>query len=67
MGTYTEIINWIKSHPDYGWVAKTCWIAHCKELAGLLAHNRRGNHRIVPCPPEKREAIFAAFRYFLMI
>lgn len=70
MGTYEQIIRWIRTDPCYGWVSKTCWIAHCKEIAGLpvsRAHNRQSDNRMVPCPPEKRDAIFAAFRHFKMI
>lgn len=65
---YSEIQNWVRSH--YGWVPKSCWIAHCKELAGLpvrRAWNRRGDQRMVPCPAEKRAAIFAAFHHFGML
>lgn len=66
--TYREIQDWVKSH--YGFVPKTCWIARCRELNGLptrRAHNRQGAKRIVPCPPDKRPAIEAAFRAFGMI
>jgi hypothetical protein len=68
MATYGELIDWIRT--THGWVSKTCWIAHCKELAGLpvsRAPNRIDSTRQVPCPPEKREVIFAAFRHFRMI
>jgi hypothetical protein len=68
MATYKQITCWIKS--NYGWTSKTCWIAHCKELVGLpvvRAPNRRGVERVVPCPTEKRDAIFAAFKHFQMI
>ena len=70
MGTYKQIIQWIKTNPSYGGVVKTCWIAHCKELAGLpvaRASNRQGDSRMVECPREKRAAIFAAFHHFQMI
>ncbi len=68
MATYRQLAEWVRSR--YGWTPKTCWIAHCKELKDLpvrRAWNRRGNQRMVPCPPERREAIFAAFRHFGMI
>ena len=58
MATYQQLVDRIKI--THGWVSKTCWIAHCKELAGLpvpTAPNRIGSTRQVPCPPEKREAI----------
>lgn len=67
--TYRDIQSWVKAR--YGFVPKTCWIAHCKELAGLpvkRAPNRHGNTRAVPCSNEgKRSAIFAAFRHFGMV
>ena len=68
MATYAEIEEWIRER--YGWRPKTCWIAHCKEIAGLDrrdAPNRRGRDRLVPCPREKREAIIQAFRHFKML
>ena len=36
---------------------ETCWIADCKELHGLplgATHNRRGEARTKPCPPDKQ-------------
>ena len=68
MATYAEIEEWIRER--YGWRPKTCWIAHCKEIAGLDrrdAPNRRGRDRLVPCPREKRAAIIQAFRHFKML
>ena len=68
MATYQQIQGWAKA--KHGFVPKTCWIAHCKELAELpvrTAPNRRGKRRAVPCPPAKREPIMAAFRHFGMI
>ena len=65
---YSLIQDWVRS--NCGWAPKTCWIAHCKELAGLpvrRAWNRRSDERAVPCPAEKQTAIFAAFRHFGMI
>ncbi len=67
MATYEQIQERIER--KHGWVAQTCWIAHCKELKGLRvrqAHNRRGA-REKPCPADKRPAIFEAFRHFEMI
>ena len=68
MATYKEIETWIWNR--YGWKPKTCWIAHCKELAGLPrrdARNRYGRKRQVLCPPAKRGAILEAFRHFRML
>ena len=69
MGIYKKIQHWILL--NFGWMPKTCWIAHCKELAGIelrrKAWNRQGDERINPCPPEKRKAIFAAFKHFGMM
>jgi len=51
---------------QFGFVPKTCWIAHVKELNRLpvsVAHNRHDpSVRQVPCPPDKRAAIESAFR-----
>ena len=69
MATYEEIQDYVKSR--YGFVPKTCWIAHMKELCGIpvkQAPNRFSiTRREVPCPPDKMEAIRNAFRYFGMI
>ena len=67
MATYKQIQAWVKN--NYGFVPKTCWIAHCKELNDLplgRAPNRQGLGRVVPCPSAKRAAIEAAFRHFGM-
>ena len=64
---YKKIQEWMRLR--YGWVPKTCWIAHCKELAGVQvsrAWNRQSDKRTHPCPPEKREPIFEAFKHFGM-
>ena len=55
--TYIEIQAWVKL--KHGWEPKTCWIAHCKELLGLIPPNKERKN---PCPPKKREAIFEAIR-----
>ncbi len=65
IATYQQLQAWVKRY--HGFVPKTCWIAHCKELNGLpvrRAPNRRGSGRMVPCPLAKRAAIKAAFRHF---
>ncbi|MCE7886960.1 MAG: hypothetical protein DYH13_05585 [Alphaproteobacteria bacterium PRO2] len=66
--TYKEIQNWVRQ--NHGFLPKTCWIAHCKELYGLPvsnAPNRQSDKRMVPCPPDKQGAIKAAFRNFKLL
>ena len=69
MATYRELQDWVKQ--NHGWLPKTCWIAHCKELANLpvrKAPNRQDiEKRMVPCPNEKQEVILSAFRHFGMM
>ena len=69
MATYKEIQDYVKS--TYGFLPKTCWIAHMKELCGIpvkVAHNRyTPDKRKKPCPPDKMEPIKSAFRHFKMI
>ena len=71
VATYNEIREWVLK--EYGIKLHTggCHIAHCKELAGIELRkntwNRRGQARVMPCPPNHREAIFAAFRHFNML
>ena len=65
MATYPEIQKWVKS--KHGFVPKTCWIAHCREMCGLplrTAPNCRGKDRANPCPPDKKPAIMEALRHF---
>ena len=65
--TYAQIQRWVRQ--QYGFVPKTCWIAHCKELKGSPTRrtwNREGD-RQVPCPESKRPAIYAAFRHFKLV
>jgi hypothetical protein len=67
MATYKQIQGYVHKH--YGHTPETCWIAHVKELVGLSvrpAHNRQGNIRVKPCPPEKQKDIKRAFEYFGM-
>jgi hypothetical protein len=64
MATYLEIQRFVRDH--FGFVPKTCWIAHVKELSGLPlrpAWNRHEGDRRVPCPPDKRAAIEGALRH----
>ena len=68
MATYKEIQDRVKQQE--GFVPKTCWIADLKHHHGLTtrtAPNRLSNARMNPCPPDRRSAIEAAFRYFGMI
>ena len=68
MATYKQIQDWVKQ--KYGFVPETCWIADARELSGLpvrKAWNRKGENRQKPCPPDKLNAIQAAFRHFGMI
>ena len=68
MATYKQIQEWVKQR--YGFVPKTCWIAHVKHMSGLpmrIAPNRQGAERLYPCPPEKVQSIRAALRHFGMI
>jgi hypothetical protein len=68
MATYRQIQDWVRA--SHGFMPKPCWIAHCKELEGLpvkVSHRRHSaGFRQVPCPPEKRNAIRAAFEHFGM-
>lgn len=68
MATYKEIQTYVKE--KYGFLPKTCWIAHMKEVCGLpvkVAPNRYSlDKREKPCPPEKQYAIRDAFQHFDM-
>ena len=68
MATYKDIQVFVQR--KYGFVPKTCWIAHVKEINGLPtrgAHNRRTSKRQVPCPPDKQPLISDALRHYRMI
>jgi hypothetical protein len=68
MATYKQIQDWVKQ--KYGFIPKTCWIAHVKHMSGLpmrKAPNRQGAVRVEPCPLEKVDAIQSALRNFGMI
>ena len=68
MATYKEIQEWVKQ--KYGFVPKTCWIAHVKEISGVSvsrATNRLGEERLVPCPLEKVKPIQAALKHFRIL
>ncbi len=68
MATYQEIQKYIKE--NYGYVAKSCWIAHMKEKCGFkpnMSPNRLSSlSRKYPCPEEKQEHIKVSFRHFKM-
>ena len=55
--TYAEIRECVKQ--QFGFVPRTSWIAHVKELNGLRVVPNRPKPRLrqVPCPPDKREPI----------
>jgi len=68
MATYKEIQTYVKK--QFGFVPKTCWIAHVKYLSGLpmqKAPNRQGEDRLESCPDDRIEAIRAALRHFGII
>jgi hypothetical protein len=62
MPTYSEIQKFVQRH--HGFVPKTTWITHVKALRGLPTRRAANRRRVVPCPPEKREAIEEALRHF---
>ncbi len=69
MTTYRKIQIYVKN--KHGFVPKTCWIAHAKEIFGIpvyKAPNRIDSDlRVNPCPEDKLFAIKDAFRHFGMI
>jgi hypothetical protein len=60
--TYAQIIECVKQ--QFGFIPKTSWIAHVKELNGLRITPSRANGRArqVSCPPDKREPIEQCMR-----
>jgi hypothetical protein len=54
-----------------GYSAKSCWIAHMKEVCGLnpkmSARRYSKTERVHPCPEDKQNDIKEAFKYFNMI
>jgi len=64
--TYRDIRAYVYARHSFS--PRTGWIAHVKELNGLLlrpTHNRRGAAaRIDACPPERQAAIVDALRHF---
>jgi hypothetical protein len=69
MAKYEQIQNWVKDR--YGFIPKTCYIAHVKEICGLPLRNAWNRQdpakRENPCPPDKVESIKKAFENFRMI
>jgi len=63
--TYKEIQGYVKE--KYGFVPKSCWIAHSKKLCGLPVNKsprRKSEQRKYPCPEDKFAAIKDAFHHF---
>lgn len=64
-----EINEWIKS--EYGLKVSSLYVAQIKDKCGSpkrLNYNMDENKSHVPkCPPEKENAIIAAFKYFNMM
>jgi len=69
MATYREIQEYVRN--KCGYIPKTCWIAHMKELCGLstrVSPNRYSlDNRTHPCPPNKQVDIRNAFIHFKML
>lgn len=69
MATYKEIQDYVNIY--YGYVPKTCWIAHCKEIYGLqpkVSANRHStDKRKHPCPTQKQSDILEAFKFYKMV
>ncbi|OMD93551.1 hypothetical protein [Paenibacillus odorifer] len=69
MATYKQIQEYVKH--ECGYIPKSCWIAHMKELSGLhpkMSSRRYSpNARVHPCPIEKQDDIKESFQYFKMI
>lgn len=67
--TYGDIAEWVQK--EYGLHVSNLYIAQVKRECGLdMGENyNKGaeGHRVPKCPPEKREAILAALRYFGVI
>jgi hypothetical protein len=69
VATYKQIQEHVKI--TKGYVPKSCWIAHMKEICGLKPKKspRRysPNSRVHPCPYDKKEDIRNTFKHFNMI
>ncbi|WP_261763726.1 hypothetical protein, partial [Acetobacter tropicalis] len=66
MATYSDIQAWVKK--EYGFTAKTCWIAHILSEHGKTsrkAPNRQHpDKRVHPCPDHRRPQVEEALRHF---
>ena len=63
MAVYVEVRTRVREH--CGKTPKTCWIARCKEVAGLPVKpetNRQDDLRDLKCPENIQPAAFAAYR-----
>ena len=58
MDTYKEVQDYITK--TYDKTVKTCWIAHVKEINGLIDKNP---NRKYPCPNEYISIIEEALKY----
>lgn len=69
MAMYKDIQEYVKA--NCGYIPKTCWIAHTKEICGLaprVAYNRNDiNKRAFPCPVAKQADIIKALKHFGLI
>ena len=65
--SYREINEWIQE--QYGFKVSSLYIAQVKDKCGLekrenYNHAKSEGGKVPKCPPEKEEAIMAAFKYF---
>mgnify|MGYP006952611412 CR=1 FL=1 len=69
MATYKQIQGFVKQ--QYGYIPKSCWIAHMKEVCGLnpklSARRNSVASRVHPCPLERQDDIRHSFEHFKMI
>lgn len=69
MATYKEIQDYVKA--TYGFVPKSCWIAHMKEICEIpvkiAPYRISPNKREKSCPPEKMNHNKEAFVHFDML
>ena len=67
--TYGNIKKWVKE--NYGFNVTSLYIGQIKDKAGIKERQNynigSGEGRVPNCPPEKEEAIMAAFRHFGLI
>ena len=59
--TDQEIQKWVARH--HGFVPESYWIAHCKQLCGLVT-GQPESREWQQCPLDKQSAIKQAFRHF---